>query len=266
MNENEEKVIETNNNQDSGIVQVPIQENIVVTPTVESDNLSDKLSQENQNIASQQEVIQQQIIDEKAQQEAERKKKEEELLASEANKGPSKFAKFMTVILFVFLFAFVYFLGDITEYINQRKLEKQTAEISNGKLICTNTKSTENLDIKINATFAFENKEIISLNYIITSTGDKIRDKQELEELLSNCKRLQQEVKNYAGVGVVCSLNNGVNSVKQNFDYSVLDFQKMTSAYAEAGGIYPQFKYKDNINSVESKMIASDYSCEKISR
>lgn len=267
MNENEKKLEETQVNQ-----TVQEQPNIVTTPTeqannvsTETQNLSSQLSQENQSIASQQETIQQQITAEKEKQEEEKKQKEAELLANEANKGPSGFAKFMTIVLFIFLFAFVYFLGDITEYFNQKKLEKESAEIANGKLICTNTKSTDNLNVKMDAVFAFQNKQLISLKYSISSTGDKIKDKIELEKLLSDCKTLKDEVKEYKGVSVVCSLNNGVNLVNENFDYALIDYDQLTSAYAEAGGIYPQFKYKDDINSIESKMIASDYSCEKIS-
>ena len=58
---------------------------------------------------------------------------------------------------------------------------------------------------------------------------------------------------------------NGINSVKQIFDYATLDVDNVKSAYSEAGGIYPQFKYKDDINSVESKMSSSGYKCEKSS-
>lgn len=180
------------------------------------------------------------------------------------NKGPSTFAKIMTIFLFIFLFAFVYFLGDITDFINEKKLEKQNAEIMNGRLICSNEKTTENLDVKINATFTFENKQITSLTYTTTSTGDKTKDKKELDELKEQCNKLKEVVKDYKGISVVCSLNNGINSVKQIFDYTTLDTESIRSAFSEAGGVYPQFKYKDDINSVESKMISSDYMCEKV--
>lgn len=181
------------------------------------------------------------------------------------NKGPSTFAKIMTTLLFIFLFAFVYFLGDITEYINTKKLEKQAAEIANGKLICINEKTTENLDVKISATFTFEDQQITGLTFITTSTGDKTKDKDELEKLKEDCNLLKTETNNYDGISVVCSLNNGINSVKQIFDYATLDVDNVKSAYSEAGGIYPQFKYKDDINSVELKMSSSGYKCEKSS-
>ena len=181
------------------------------------------------------------------------------------NKGPSTFAKIMTVLLFGGLFAFVYFLGDITEYINLKKAEKSSMEITNGRLLCTNEKTTDNLNIQLSVVFKFENKGIISLEHVTTSTGDKIKDKEELAELNNNCKLLKEEITDYDGVSVVCSLSNGTSVVKQNFDYSQLDASKVTAAFAEAGGVYPNFKYKDDINSVESKMIASDYTCEKTS-
>ncbi len=181
------------------------------------------------------------------------------------NKGPSTFGKIMTVLLFIFLFAFVYFLGDITDYLNQRKLDKQMAELDSGKLMCTSTKQTDTLDIKVSATFTFENKKINQLTYITTSTGDKLEDKKELESLKEQCDILKEEIKDYDGISIVCSLNNGINSVKQIFNYASINIKEVSAAYSEAGGVYPQFKYKDAINSVESKMNSSGYKCEKVS-
>lgn len=189
--------------------------------------------------------------------------KKEEQKTEDEYKGPSTFRKITTILLFIFLFLFVYYLGDITEYINTKKQEEQIAEISNGKLLCTLNKSSKNLDLKYNASFTFENKEITDLTYTITSTGDKQKDKTELEQLNSDCKTLETEVKDLEGIRVICSLNNGVNSVKQIFDYANLNTTKASSAFSEAGGIFPQFKYKDSIDKVESKMLTSGYTCDK---
>ncbi len=234
--------------------------------SVETDKLSSQLSQENQNIVAQQGVISKEIDEAKQKEQEEAKKAQEAALSEAKSGGPSTFAKIMTFLLFGALFAFVYFLGDITEYINQKKLEKETAEITNGRLTCNNSKTTDNLDIRIDTTFNFENKGITSLTYVTTSTGDKIKDKEELEKLYNDCKTLKDEVSSYNGVSVICSNNNGVVTVKQSFEYANLNVEEIGPAYSEAGGVYPQFKYKDDINSVESKMIASDYSCEKVRR
>lgn len=263
LNSNQTGQIQDSTNQISNQSQVSEQTNI---ENIENQKLSSQLSLENQNIVSQQEVIQKQLNEKKMLEEEEKRKKQEELLNNDDNKGPTTFAKVMTIFLFIGLFAFVYFLGDITDYINLRKLEKEAMEMTNGKLICENNRTSDNLDIKINATFTFENKGITSLNYVITSTGDKQKDKAELEKLNSDCKTLRQEVLNYSGINIVCTLNNGVNTVKQTFNYATINNDEINSAYSEAGGVYPQFKYKDDINSVQSKMISSDYSCEKVSR
>lgn len=236
------------------------------TVNVESEKLSSQLSQENQSIVTQQGVISKQIDEQKQKEQEEAKQAQEAALQEAQGKGPSTFAKIMTFLLFAALFAFVYFLGDITDFIEQKKLEKETAEITNGRLTCTNNKTTDNLDIRIDTVFNFENKGITSLTYVTTTTGDKIKDKEELEKLYVNCKTLKDEVANYNGVSITCSNNNGIVTVKQNFDYSTLKVEEIGPAYSEAGGVYPQFKYKDDINSVESRMIASDYSCEKVRR
>ncbi len=275
MNENEEKSVEQTNNNATEQVQAvatngstPSEQQTneqANTIDVENEKLNSQLVQENQNIVSEQTVAAQQRVEAQA---IEQQKAQEEAMNAineESSKGPSTFAKVMTTLLFIGLFAFVYFLGDITEFINQKKLEKASSEIVAGRLICSSTKDTENLNVSINATFNFENKGVTGLNYTTTSTGDKIKDKEELDELYANCRKLKEEVKDYDGISVVCSSNNGVVTVKQSFNYGALDVEQVRSAYSEAGGLYPQFNYKEDINAVEGKMASSDYKCEKVS-
>lgn len=269
MKENEEKKVvnEANNSE-----QVQPQQNNVVNQPQNLENVeqtklqnqvNSQVSVEKQTIENQ-ENSKQNVVNKQPINQDEGNKNNNDSPVEDDNKGPSTFAKVMTTLLFIFLFTFVYFLGDITEFINQKKLEKESAEMLSGKLICENTKTTDNLDIRISATFTFENKGITVLNYTTTSNGDKIKDKKDLEKLYTDCKTLKEEVKTYSGVNIVCSLNSGVNTVKQTFNYANLKYEEINSAYSEAGGVYPQFKYKDDINSVESKMIAADYSCEKV--
>ena len=103
-------------------------------------------------------------------------------------------------------------------------------------------------------------KELGILEGILFVVGD---DGISLENLCDVMGKSETEVKNLEGIRVICSLNNGVNSVKQIFDYANLDTTKVDSAFSEAGGVFPQFKYKDNIDKVESKMLTSGYTCDK---
>lgn len=176
---------------------------------------------------------------------------------------PSKFKTFMAILLFIFFFAFVYFLPEITNFINEKKSERLKEEITTGRLVCNLQKDTSDLDVSINAIFEFTNKEITKLTFTTTSKGDLSTDKEQLEKLNSDCNILKNEVIKYDGVSIVCSLNNGINTTKQILDYEKLDEEKVSSSYIEAGGVYPEFKKNEQVSSVESKMISSGYECER---
>lgn len=231
-----------------------------------SPDLQKELQQQS-NVQQQEFQKQQEIL--KKQQEAEmqlKKKQEAEELAklnATSKGGPSKFKTFLAIILIIFFFAFVFFLPQITDFINTKKSEQQQIEITTGNLICTMSKNTDTLDVDMTATFAFINNGITKLTFNTTSTGDKLEDKDELETLNKECTTLKNEVYGLDGISTVCLLNNGVNTKKQIFDYEKIDVKKVTSTYVEAGGIYPEYKSGDKISEVESKMVSSGYKCSK---
>ena len=112
--------------------------------------------------------------------------------------------------------------------------------------------------------FYFSNKQMYKLSYNTVSTGDKVEDATELKALNDKCLLLKDEAGQLDGVTISCSLNNGVNSNKQILDYEKLDLNKVTSAYTEAGGVYPgEFKKSEDISKIESEMISTGYKCEK---
>lgn len=190
-------------------------------------------------------------------------KQEQPAYVEDEKGGPSKLKTFFAILLFIFFFAFVYFLPEITDYINLKKSEKNQTEITTGTLSCTQDKNTKTLDVNLTAVFKFVNNEITELTYTQTSTGDKIADKEELESLRQECVNLKEHIVGVEGISIVCGLNNGTNTTKQIINYEKVDSEKVSSAYIEAGGIYPEFKKNEKISEVESKMASSSYKCEK---
>ena len=87
---------------------------------------------------------------------------------------------------------------------------------------------------------------------------------EELKGLYDNCILLKQEAGELEGVTISCSLNNGIHSNKQILDYEKLDVAEVSSAYTEAGGIYPaEFKKSENIDKIESEMTSNGYTCNR---
>lgn len=216
-----------------------------------------------QEFQAQQQALQQQMQVQQEQKEAALKQEIAEANADVAG-GPSGFKRVLCFILLAFFIVMVIFLPQITEFINAKINERNTQEITTGHLICTLSKTTSNLDVGIEADFNFVNNEVIKLTYTTTYTGDATTDKEELQKYNEDCIILKNIAVQYEGISTTCSLNNGISIEKQVFDYEKLDAKKANAAYAEAGGIYPDYKKGDKISDVESKMTSSGYSCNKV--
>ena len=50
---------------------------------------------------------------------------------------------------------------------------------------------------------------------------------------------------------------------EEELRYSLIDVDKVTTAYLEAGGVYPNYKYNEDIDKVEKSMKASGYTCNR---
>ena len=211
-----------------------------VTPVIMSKKMSDKL-------------------------EAERRKQREENEKYEA-KPVSKFKYASMIIFFIFMFALVFFLPDITNYINIKKdlkAQENAPAITTGLLTCRLDRTTDIFNISYTAQFSFTDSKLNKLSYVTSTEGDAIVDSDQLDSLLSKCKLLQNEVDSLAGVKVSCNQSEGTVVETQDFTYSLINKESINSAYIEAGGVYPEFENEQNIDVIEKNMSASGYKCER---
>lgn len=216
------------------------QEDKKVTPVIMSKKMSDKL-------------------------EAERRKQREENEKYEA-KPVSKFKYALMIIFFIFMFALVFFLPDITNYINIKKdlkAQENAPAITTGLLTCRLDRTTDIFNISYTAQFSFTDSKLNKLSYVTSTEGDAIVDSDQLDSLLSKCKLLQNEVDSLAGVKVSCNQSEGTVVETQDFTYSLINKESINSAYIEAGGVYPEFENEQNIDVIEKNMSASGYKCER---
>lgn len=216
------------------------QEDKKVTPVIMSKQMSDKL-------------------------EAERRKQREENEKYEA-KPVSKFKYALMIVFFIFMFALVFFLPDITNYINIKKdlkAQENAPAITTGILTCRLDRTTDIFNISYTAQFSFTDSKLNKLSYVTSTEGDAIVDSDQLDSLLSKCKLLQNEVDSLAGVKVSCNQSEGTVVETQDFTYSLINKESINSAYIEAGGVYPEFENEQNIDVIEKNMSASGYKCER---
>lgn len=182
----------------------------------------------------------------------------------EKDDGPSTFKRIMAIILFVGFFAMVYFLPEISNMITKYQESKKPKEvITDGVSTCKLSRTSENLDINTIAKFSIINSKLYKLEYITTTIGDKVEDEEELKKLNNSCETLKLAAGELNGVTISCSLNNGTNTTKQKLDFEKVNADEVSTAYLEAGGVYPEFKKNDNIDKIESKMRSSGYECTR---
>lgn len=182
----------------------------------------------------------------------------------EKDDGPSTFKRIMAIILFLGFFAMVYFLPEISNMITKYQESKKPKEvITDGVSTCKLSRTSENLDINTIAKFSIINSKLYKLEYITTTIGDKIEDEEELKKLNNSCETLKLAAGELNGVTISCSLNNGTNTTKQKLDFEKVNADEVSTAYLEAGGVYPEFKKNDNIDKIESKMRSSGYECTR---
>jgi len=180
---------------------------------------------------------------------------------------PSKAKTSMMILIFVMLIAFVIFLPNITNFLDQYKASKNVhveEVIESGKLECELKSNTENLDMTYLRVFKYTDNKLDSANYTITTTGDVSLDEGTLNEIGEKCELLAENTKKISGVEIDCTQSDGKVIEKQSFVFGNIDYDKLDAAFTEAGGTYPEFESGQDISSIEKTMNASGYKCTRM--
>ena len=194
--------------------------------------------------------------------EKEHKKKE---LKQGTHDGPSGFLTFLLIVFFIFLIGFVFFLPDISEYMRVLKEKANITEITNGKLICTNSRTTDKLNYDYTQTFEYTDKKLFKFTYKEEVKGES-EDADDLNTIYNSCVKLEAVAGGIKGINISCqSLTNKIVKT-ETFSYSEIgnDNTKAKTAYVEGGGTYPEFKLDENIDDVEVSVKQAGYTCEKV--
>jgi len=194
--------------------------------------------------------------------ETEHKKKE---LKQGTHDGPSKGLSIALVIFFILLIAFVLFLPNISEYMRVLKEKANVSVISTGKLICTNSRSSDKLNFDYTQTFEYRDNLLYKYKYKEEVKGSE-EDTTELTTLYNQCVELEKVAASLKGINISCNFLNTKYTQTQIFDYASIgeNSANIKTAYVEGGGNYPEFKLNENIEDVEVSVKQAGYTCEKI--
>ena len=179
---------------------------------------------------------------------------------------PSKAKVTLLIIFFIALIGFVIFLPNINSLVSNifsNDGEPAMEKITTGKLKCSKDTSTTNLDINYNYTFRFTDNKLESLEYVTITKGDITLDEETLDGLANTCKQLKENVKGIKGVTVQCDYSEGKLEEVQSFDLTILETEKLTSAFTEAGGTLPTYQNGQDMDNVEKMMNIAKYTCKR---
>ena len=90
------------------------------------------------------------------------------------------------------------------------------------------------------------------------------KNKNSINDAAYECLLLKDTTENIMGIEVSCKLLGGTLTKTQTLDYAKIDVEQALSAYSEAGGIYPEYKYLQDMDGIEKNMKAAGYTCNRI--
>lgn len=182
------------------------------------------------------------------------------------NKANGNAKYIMTGLLFVMLLGIVWFMPEISAYMKTLKVQRQGPPevITTGTLKCTLSRNSENYDVLYTQDFAFSDNKLDKLTYTIKTRGDMNLDEAFLDEMNTRCKNIAVMAKSLNGIDVTCDLSEGTMTEKHIFTYSSLNTEEVSSVYTEAGGVYPEYENKQDIDGLEKNKNAEGFTCTRI--
>lgn len=191
--------------------------------------------------------------------------KEEDIhsLSTETVNKKNQNNSFKVVIIFIVILLVVFFLPNISDFFSKlsQKDENSVQSISTGVLKCSLDRKSDEFNYTYESDFSFFNNQLRNLDYTYTIVDDKTKSKDELKSFYSKCVVLQEMIEPLDGISVSCYLKENEFNQNQTINYLSINEQDVTSAYLEAGGMYPSFRKNQNINEIEKNMKSSGYSC-----
>lgn len=164
------------------------------------------------------------------------------------------------VVIFVLLLATVFLLPyseDFFQSLFSNNDSSYTGEITSGRLVCTLENEEDQVNYHYTETYDFENSGVLSLQHVVLIQGDA----DVLNARKTQCDQLQVVAGDFEGVSIECNLSSDEMVETQFFNFRELD-NTFSTAFIEAGGVYPNLEYGDDISEVQKNLELSGYECE----
>lgn len=177
------------------------------------------------------------------------------------------FGRFILFLFIIFLFAFVYYLPEISQYIEDYKKAKSGIEdgsMKSGTMTCTLTKDNkDNLSTIYETTFTYTKNKLKKTEQV---TSYKLKDDATstatLDESEKECQELKSALTAVSGIDVSCSKTAVLQKTKQVIDYTKFNAEEVTTNIAEYKGFYPEFQLDQSVAGIRKNLEDAGYSCQ----
>lgn len=177
------------------------------------------------------------------------------------------FGRFILFLFIIFLFAFVYYLPEISQYIEDYKKAKSGIEdgsMKSGTMTCTLTKDNkDNLSTIYETTFTYTKNKLKKTEQV---TSYKLKDDATstatLDESENECQELKSALTGVSGIEVSCSKTAVLQKTTQVIDYTKFNVEEVTTNIAEYKGFYPEFQLDQSMAGIRKNLEDAGYSCQ----
>jgi len=177
------------------------------------------------------------------------------------------FGRFILFLFIIFLFAFVYYLPEISQYIEDYKKAKSGIEdgsMKSGNMTCTLTKDNkDNLSTIYETTFTYTKNKLKKTEQV---TSYKLKDDATstatLDESENECQELKSALTGVSGIDVSCSKTAVLQKTTQSIDYTKFNVEEVTTNIAEYKGFYPEFQLDQSVAGIRKNLEDAGYSCQ----
>lgn len=177
------------------------------------------------------------------------------------------FGRFILFLFIIFLFAFVYYLPEISQYIEDYKKAKSGIEdgsMKSGTMTCTLTKDNkDNLSTVYETTFTYTKNKLKKTEQV---TSYKLKDDATstatLDESENECQELKSALTGVSGIDVSCSKTAVLQKTTQVIDYTKFNAEEVTTNIAEYKGFYPEFQLDQSVAGIRKNLEDAGYSCQ----
>ena len=177
------------------------------------------------------------------------------------------FGRFILFLFIIFLFAFVYYLPEISQYIEDYKKAKSGIEdgsMKSGTMTCTLTKDNkDNLSTIYETTFTYTKNKLKKTEQV---TSYKLKDDATstatLDESENECQELKLALTGVSGIEVSCSKTAVLQKTTQVIDYTKFNAEEVTTNIAEYKGFYPEFQLDQSVAGIRKNLEDAGYSCQ----